>query len=151
MLAEPYGGWTATLNGRALKPLASPVDGWAQGFVLPPGGGRLIVTHDDLARELSLFLELIAVLAVCLLALPGKRADPVEEAEALAALREARNGSARRPPPGRAVRPAGLRGAGHRAAGDAGRPGFGPRRRRPGQVPGAVAGPGASEPDGTEV
>jgi len=25
VLAEPYGGWTATLNGRALKPVATPV------------------------------------------------------------------------------------------------------------------------------
>jgi hypothetical protein len=123
VLAEPYGGWTAKLNGRALKPLASPVNGWAQGFVLPPGGGRLSVTHDDMARELSLFLELVALLAVCLLALPGKRADPAEEAEALAALREARNGrraaSVRRVVRPVVLRGAGLRGAGRRAAADA--------------------------------
>ena len=135
VLAEPYGGWTAKLNGRALRPLTSPVDGWAQGFVLPPGGGRLSVTHDDLARELSLFLELVAVLAVCLLALPGKRVDPVEEAEALAALREARNGRRAAASARRSARPAVTRGAGHRTAGDAGRPGFA-RRRHPGQLPG---------------
>jgi len=127
-LAEPYGGWTATLNGRALKPLPAPVDGWAQGFVLPPGGGQLSITRNDLARTLSLILELIATLAVCLLALPGKRADPVEEAEALAALREARSsrravGSARR-----AARPAGASGAGHRAV-SAGRRAVGAGRR----------------------
>ena len=92
LLAEPYGGWTATLNGRALKPVATPVNGWAQGFVLPPGGGELSIARNNLARELSLFLELIAALAICLLALPGKRVDPVREAEALTALREARNG-----------------------------------------------------------
>jgi GT2 family glycosyltransferase len=92
ILAEPYGGWTATLNGQALKPVPAPVDGWAQGFVLPPGGGTISITRNNLARPLSLILELIATLAICLLALPGKRADPVEEAEALAALREARNG-----------------------------------------------------------
>ena len=90
-LAEPYGGWTATLNGRPLAPLPTPVDGWAQGFVLPPGGGTLSITRNNLARELSLILELIAVLAVCVAALPGKRADPAEEAEALAALREAKH------------------------------------------------------------
>ncbi len=145
VLTEPYGGWTAKLNGRALKPLASAVDGWAQGFVLPQGGGLLIVAHDDMARELSLFLEAIAVLAVCLLALPGKRSGPVEEAAALAALREARNGrraASARP----AIRPAVLRGAGHRATGDADRPGFA-RRRRPGQLPVPVADPGAIEAD----
>ena len=154
VLAEPYGGWTAKLNGRALKPLASPVNGWAQGFTLPPGGGVLSVTHDDIARELSLFLEVIALLAVCLLALPGKRADPVEEAAALAALREARNGkragSTRRTVRPAVLRGAGLRGAGHRATGDADRPGFS-RKRRPGQLPVPVADPGAIKPDGAEA
>ncbi len=136
ILAEPYGGWTATLNGRALKPVATPVDGWAQGFVLPSGGGQLSITRNNLARELSLFLELIATLAVCLLALPGKRVDPVQEAQALTALREARSGkravsSARRAP--RTLRAAGV---GHRA--DSGADRFGARfagRRRAGQAP----------------
>jgi GT2 family glycosyltransferase len=91
VLAEPYGGWTATLNGRALKPIAAPVDGWAQGFVLPAGGGKLSISRNDLAREASLLAELIVVLAVCMLALPGKRADPAEQAEAMAALRAARD------------------------------------------------------------
>ncbi|HEX9041977.1 MAG TPA: glycosyltransferase [Trebonia sp.] len=149
VLAEPYGGWTAKLNGRALKPLTSPVDGWAQGFVLPPGGGRLSITHDDLVRGLSLFLELIAVLAICLLALPGKRVDPVEEAETLAALREARNGRRAATAAQRTARPAVIRGARRRAAGDAGQPGVA-RRRRAGQPPGAAADPGVSEPDGAE-
>ena len=90
-LAEPYGGWSATLNGKALAPLHAPVDGWAQGFVLPPGGGKLSITRSNQARDLSLILELIAALVVCIAALPGKRADPAEEAEALAALREARD------------------------------------------------------------
>jgi GT2 family glycosyltransferase len=91
MLAEPYGGWTATLNGRALKPIATPVDGWGQGFVLPAGGGKLSLSRNDLAREASLLAELVVALAVCMLALPGKRADPVEQAEAMAALRAARD------------------------------------------------------------
>jgi GT2 family glycosyltransferase len=90
-LAEPYGGWTATLNGRALQPIAAPVDGWAQGFVLPAGGGKLSISRNDLAREASLLAELIVALAVCMLALPGKRADPAEQAEAMGALRAARD------------------------------------------------------------
>ena len=90
VLAEPEGGWTATLNGTALKPLSAPVDGWAQGFTLPPGGGRLTITRNDLARDVSLIAELVVLLAVCVLALPGKRADPAEEAEALAALHSRR-------------------------------------------------------------
>jgi hypothetical protein len=100
------------------------VDGWSQGFVLPPGGGQLSITHNDLARELSMFAELIAVLAICLLALPGKRADPVEEAEALTVLREASHGRRTTAAQRRAARPAGVRTAGHRVAGGTGRPGF---------------------------
>jgi hypothetical protein len=118
ILAEPYGGWTATLNGQALKPVATSVNGWAQGFVLPPGGGQLSITRNNLARVLSLVLELLATLAICLLALPGKRADPVEEAKALTALREARNGKrAAGSSTRRAVRSVRTAGAGHRAAG----------------------------------
>jgi GT2 family glycosyltransferase len=142
VLAEPYGGWTAALNGRALKPLATPVDGWAQGFVLPPGGGQLSITRNNLARFVSLIGELIATLAVCLLALPGKRADPVEEAEALAALREARHGR-RAASPGRRVpqapraqapkvRAPRAGGTGHRAVSGADRLGLA-RKRRAGQ------------------
>ena len=135
ILAEPYGGWTAKLNGQALKPVATPVNGWAQGFVLPPGGGQLSITRNNMARVLSLSLELIATLAICLLALPGKRADPVQEAKALAALREARNGkraagSARRAMP--SLRAAA---AGHRAGGGIDRLGSRfPGRRRAGQA-----------------
>jgi GT2 family glycosyltransferase len=92
VLAEPYGGWTATLGGTALKPLPAPVNGWAQGFTLPPGGGQLMITRNDLARNVSLIAELVAVLAICVLALPGKRTDPAAEAAALAELRAAQHG-----------------------------------------------------------
>ena len=50
VLAEPAGAWTAALNGHPLTPLAAPVDGWAQGFRLPPGGGSLTVSHSQLTR-----------------------------------------------------------------------------------------------------
>jgi GT2 family glycosyltransferase len=131
VLAEPYGGWTATLNGQALKPVAAPVNGWAQGFVLPPGGGHLSITRDNLARMLSLILELVATLAICLLALPGKRADPVEEAEAITALREAGNGKRAAIPARRPSRGVRTGTAGHRAGGGADRFAF--ARKRPGQ------------------
>jgi GT2 family glycosyltransferase len=91
VLAEPAGGWKATLNGHALTAQAKPFDGWAQAFTLPAGGGSLVVTRDNLARDLSLVAELIMFFAVCVLALPGKRADPAAEA-ALAALPTARRG-----------------------------------------------------------
>jgi len=134
VLAEPDGGWTATLNGTALKPLATPVDGWAQGFVLPPGGGRLVLARNDMVRAVSLVVELIALLAVCVLALPGKRADPTEEAEALAAVRAAQNGRRAAQVPGRSGRP-GRRALDAARTGRAGRAaaaGLSVVRRRPG-------------------
>ena len=73
VLAEAAGGWSATLNGRPLAKLTQPVDGWAQGFVLPAGGGHLVITRDELARDLSLGAEAAAVLIVFALALPGTR------------------------------------------------------------------------------
>jgi GT2 family glycosyltransferase len=89
IVAEPYGGWTAKLNGTALKPLSAPVDGWEQGFTLPAGGGTLTLTRNNLARTISLWAELVALLAVIVLALPGKREDPAAAAEAIAAVRAA--------------------------------------------------------------
>ncbi len=82
--------------------------------MLPAGGGKLSLARNDLARVASLVAELIALLVICVLALPGKRADPVEEAEALAALREARQG--RRATAGRGERTPRSDGAGRRAA-----------------------------------
>ncbi len=82
VLAEAAGGWSATLNGRPLARLTRPVDGWAQGFVLPPGGGHLVITRDELARNLSLGAEAAALLIVFALALPGTRsAVPAPAAE----------------------------------------------------------------------
>lgn len=75
LLAEPAGDWTATLNGKALTALPHPVDGWSQGFVLPPGGGTLAISRDETARDLSLILQAVALLAVIAFALPGKRAE----------------------------------------------------------------------------
>ena len=143
LLAEPYGGWSASVNGRALRPITTPVDGWAQGFTLPSGGGQLSITRNNLARMASLLAELVVLLAVGVLALPGKRADPVEEAGALAALREARD--ARRGVRGRA-RPTraatGVAAAdGEDAAAAVETPGRRARPRRPGV---AVAGLGGA-------
>jgi len=73
VLAEAAGGWSAALNGRPLAKLTQPVDGWAQGFVLPAGGGHLVITRDELARDLSLGAEAAAVLIVFAFALPGTR------------------------------------------------------------------------------
>jgi GT2 family glycosyltransferase len=83
VLTEPAGGWSATLNGRPLAKVAQPVAGWAQGFVLPSGGGRLVITRNELARDVSLAAEAAAVLVVFALALPGTRsAVPAPAAQA---------------------------------------------------------------------
>jgi len=119
-LAEASGGWSATLNGKPLTPLAKPVDSWAQGFVLPAGGGRLIVTRDETARDVSLGAEAVALFVAFVLALPGTRSP------APAAV-EARADSEAIPAQGRRERAAGTRAA--------------RRRRRPQPAPaGAKAG-----------
>ena len=84
VLAEAAGGWSATLDGRPLAKLAAPVDGWAQGFTLPAGGGALVVTRSDTARHLSLGVEVAALLIALVLALPGSRSSaPASAAEAV--------------------------------------------------------------------
>ena len=53
VLAEPAGGWRATLGGHPLTPLSAPVNGWAQGFHLPAGGGPLSVTRNETGRRIA--------------------------------------------------------------------------------------------------
>jgi GT2 family glycosyltransferase len=72
-LAEPAGGWTATLNGTALQSVPSPAGSWAQAFRLPPGGGTLDISHSQLGRTLIVVLEALALLVVIGLGLPGAR------------------------------------------------------------------------------
>jgi GT2 family glycosyltransferase len=82
VLAEPAGGWSATLNGTPLQPLASPADGWAQAFRLPAGGGTLDISHSQLSRDLIVALELLALLVVIGLGLPGARMPGESRAQA---------------------------------------------------------------------
>ena len=93
VLAEPAGAWTAALNGHPLTPLAAPVDGWAQGFRLPPGGGSLTVSHSQLTRLGIVLLEGLAVAIVIGLGLPGTRVAG-ETDEGAAAAAAARRSSA---------------------------------------------------------
>ncbi|GAA1955734.1 glycosyltransferase family 2 protein [Kitasatospora viridis] len=85
--ADP--GWQATLNGSKLQPVT--VDGWAQGFQLPAGGGTLAVTRDTpLLHTGWIAAQLLLGLVVLVLALPGRRStkddDLPEEVVAAAAL-----------------------------------------------------------------
>jgi GT2 family glycosyltransferase len=118
VLAEPAGAWAATLNGRPLTPLAAPVDGWAQGFRLPPGGGTLSIGRGQLGRLGVVALELLAVVIVVTLGLPGARVAGEAE-ESAAATRHGRDRSRDR-----------AREGGHGRAGGRGRAGYrGPLRR----------------------
>jgi GT2 family glycosyltransferase len=72
VLAEPASAsWHASLNGRPLTPLPSPAYGWAQAFRLPAGGGRIDITRDQTGREVMLALEVVILVVVVVLALPG--------------------------------------------------------------------------------
>ena len=92
VLAEPAGGWSAALNGHPLTALGAPVDGWAQGFRLPPGGGSLSVRHSQLSRLGIVLLEALAVAVVVGLGLPGARVAG-EAGEGAVAASAARRGS----------------------------------------------------------
>jgi GT2 family glycosyltransferase len=80
-------GWHATLDGAALTP--TTVDGWAQGFELPPGGGRLDVTYQESVTHVGwLGAQAFLLLVVVVLALPGRRNeidDDLPDAEGAAA------------------------------------------------------------------
>ena len=143
VLAEPSGGWSATLNGTALQSLP-PVDGWAQAFRLPSGGGTLDVSHSQLGRDLIVALEALAFLVVAALALPGTRVPAESGAAAAAAAapagrrergRDRRDGSRDsgrdRRDGGRERRDGGRRAAGGRPGGRAGRGAAGARHGRP--------------------
>ncbi|MER7406468.1 glycosyltransferase family 2 protein [Streptomyces sp. NPDC000070] len=67
-------GWTATLDGKPLT--RTTVDGWAQGFELPAGGGRLDVTYDDpVGHTAWLWAQGLLAVVLVVLALPGRRRD----------------------------------------------------------------------------
>ncbi|GGW75953.1 integral membrane regulatory protein [Streptomyces lucensis JCM 4490] len=67
-------GWTATLDGKPLT--RTTVDGWAQGFRLPAGGGRLDVAFDDpIGHTAWLWAQGALAVVLIVLALPGRRRD----------------------------------------------------------------------------
>ncbi|WP_405908251.1 glycosyltransferase [Streptomyces sp. NBC_00828] len=67
-------GWTATLDGKPLT--RTTVDGWAQGFELPTGGGKLDVTFDaPLSHTAWLWAQGALAVVLVVMALPGRRRD----------------------------------------------------------------------------
>jgi len=79
-LAEPAGGWSATLNGKPLTQVPSPAGAWAQAFRLPPGGGLVSISRDQTSHDIALMIEVLALVAVAVLALPGTRAAAADSA-----------------------------------------------------------------------
>jgi hypothetical protein len=76
LLAEPAdGGWRATLNGAELP--GRRMDGWAQAYDIPGGGGHFELRRDMRLRHLWVAVQGAAVLVVAVLALPGARAGAV--------------------------------------------------------------------------
>ncbi|MFG2016817.1 glycosyltransferase [Actinomadura geliboluensis] len=75
LLAEAGdGGWRATLNGEEILEWHT-VDGWAQGYDIPPSGGEFKLTRSDKLRHTWVVIQGVAVLAVLVLALPGAQTD----------------------------------------------------------------------------
>ena len=77
-------GFRATLDGRALTPVT--VGGWAQGFELPAGGGRLDVVYETSGlHTLWVWAQGFGLLVLVVLSLPDRRReldDDLPEAEA---------------------------------------------------------------------
>ncbi|WP_225804566.1 glycosyltransferase family 2 protein [Streptomyces sp. NK15101] len=90
-------GWTATLDGKELTP--TTVDGWAQGFELPTGGGRLDLTYDEpLGHTAWIWAQAGLAVVLLVLALPGRRREIDDDLpeEELAIPAQAAEGDGRR-------------------------------------------------------
>ncbi|WP_299541954.1 glycosyltransferase [uncultured Streptomyces sp.] len=90
-------GWRATLDGKALTP--TTLDGWAQGFQLPAGGGRLTLTHEaPFTHTLWIWAQIALGVVLVVMALPGRRREIDDDLpeEALAVAAEPADGEGRR-------------------------------------------------------
>ncbi len=65
------GHWRASLNGKQLP--RRTAWGWAQGFLVPAEGGRLVLSYDQSMRRWGLAAQGAVLLLVAVLAAPGAR------------------------------------------------------------------------------
>ncbi|MFB6427265.1 glycosyltransferase [Streptomyces microflavus] len=94
---EAAPGWQATIDGKPLTRVT--VDGWAQGFELPAGGGRLDLTYDaPFTHTVWLWAQGAIALVLVVMALPGRRREIDDDLpeEALAVAADAADGDGRR-------------------------------------------------------
>jgi arabinofuranan 3-O-arabinosyltransferase len=81
-VAQNYNaGWTATLEGRTLKPVR--LDGWQQGYVVPAGQAgvvKMVMAPDRIFRLLLVFGAALVLVLLALTLLPSRREakDPCE-------------------------------------------------------------------------
>ncbi len=90
-------GWTATLNGRTLRPVR--LDGWQQGFVVPAGNGGVVTLTFKPVKfyHVWIILSVVGALLLLMTALGGRRRETVREQ--LGSVREQMDG----PSPGARV------------------------------------------------
>lgn len=69
--------WRAQLSGRRLRPARAY--GWAQAFRLPASGGRVRVSYSAADRDRWLVAQLIALILLGVLAVPGRARQPRAE------------------------------------------------------------------------
>ncbi|GHF74433.1 integral membrane regulatory protein [Streptomyces mashuensis] len=137
-------GWRATLDGRPLKPVT--LDGWAQGFTLPAGGGRLALGYETpAARTAWLWTQGLLAAVLVVLALPARRRrvdDDLPLPQGTAATVPAQAGAETAAVPGEGRRARRRRAAAAGAHAPAGRP-----SPAPVADPYATQGPAQAPPD----
>ncbi len=83
--ADP--GWSAEGLAGALpvETSAAPGSGWSQAFQAPDGGGRVEVSYDQTSRTRWLWAQLVLLVVLLVLALPGRtRTEEIDEDDAAA-------------------------------------------------------------------
>ncbi len=73
-LSDP--GWSASSSGTTLD--KTDADSWSEGFAVADATGSVRIEHQNSWRLAMYIIELVAVLALVVLALPSRRSEPEE-------------------------------------------------------------------------